>query len=204
MSENPIDRPSQAEFLKLLNTRQGHFRFESGHHGNLWLDLDLLLLRPKRIEPFVTELARKISSFGIDAVCGPMVGGALIAQTIALALEVDFLYTERIVPQNRDALYPVVYGLPGHLRTLIRGRRIAIVDDVINAGSAIRGTLNELESLGARTIVIGALLVLGEAGAKYFAERDLPVQGVSYLPNEIWVPENCPLCSSQIPLDDQE
>ena len=122
MSENPIDRPSQAEFLKLLNARQGHFRFESGHHGNLWLDLDLLLLRPKRIEPFVTELARKISSFGIDAVGGPMVGGALIAQTIALALEVDFFYTERIVPQNIEALYPVVYGLPGHLRTLIRDR----------------------------------------------------------------------------------
>jgi orotate phosphoribosyltransferase len=203
MSKNPIGRPSQAEFLKLLNTRQGHFRFESGHHGNLWLDLDLLLLSPKRIEPFVTELARKISSFGIDAVCGPMVGGALIAQNIALALGVDFLYTERIVPQNMAALYPVIYSLPGHLRTLVQCRSLAIVDDVINAGSAIRGTHNELESLGARTVVIGALLVLGEAGAKYFAERDLPVQGVSYLPNEIWAPENCPLCSSQIPLDDQ-
>src|ERR671918_1281416 len=112
MSEHKISESSQAEFLKLLHARQGHFKLESGHHGNLWLDLDLLFLRPKAIEPFVIELAGKISSISVDAVCGPLVGGALIAQNIALRLGVEFLYTERIAPQNSDALYSVAYRLP--------------------------------------------------------------------------------------------
>ena len=148
MNEKLDNESSQAELLNLLHARQGHFKLESGHHGNLWLDLDLLFLRPKEIQPFVIELAQKISSFGIDAICGPMVGGTLVAQNLALELGVDFLYTERIAPQNPEALYSVAYRLPYHLRTLVNGRRIAIVDDVINAGSAIRGTLAELESLG--------------------------------------------------------
>ena len=204
MSENQIDGSPQARFLKLLHARQGHFRLESGHHGNLWLDLDLLFLHPKAIDPFVIELARKLSPFGVDSICGPMIGGALIAQNIALALGVDFLYTERVIPQNQDSLYSAAYRLPHHLRALVNGRKVAIVDDVINAGSAVRGTLADLESMGARPIGIGALLVLGETGRNYFAERGLSVQCISHLPNEIWAPENCPLCSSQIPLDNPD
>ncbi len=110
MSENHIMKSSQAKLLNLLHARQGHFKLESGHHGNLWLDLDLLFLRPKEIQPFVIELAQKISSFRIDAICGPMIGGALIAQTLALELGVDFLYTERIAPQSPEVL--VFCGIP--------------------------------------------------------------------------------------------
>src|SRR5687768_15924295 len=121
MSENHNSKSSQAAFLNLLHARQGHFKLESGHHGSLWLDLDLLFLHPKEIQPFVIELARRIYSFDIDAICGPMVGGALVAQTVALELGVDFLYTEQITPQNPEALYSVVYQLPAHLRSLVNG-----------------------------------------------------------------------------------
>jgi orotate phosphoribosyltransferase len=204
MSEDHTYRDLQDEFLSLLKARQGHFRLESGHHGDLWLDLDLLFLRPKALQPFVLELARLISSFDVDAVCGPMVGGALVAQSMALALGVEFLYTERIAPQNPETLYATAYHLPERLRALLNGRKIAIVDDVINAGSAVRGTLAALEPLGARPVVVGALLVLGETGQRYFVERGLAVRSVSHLPNEVWTPENCPLCSSQIPLNNPE
>ncbi|HEX6033511.1 MAG TPA: phosphoribosyltransferase family protein, partial [Anaerolineales bacterium] len=138
----------------------------------------------------------------IDAVCGPMVGGALIAYSIALELGVDYLYTERTAPQNADSLYSASYHLPNPLRAAVSGRNVAVVDDVINAGSAIRGTLIELESLAARPVVIGALLLLGETGRRYFAERNLPLRYMAHLANEIWTPEDCPLCASQIPFDE--
>ena len=34
----------QQELLTLLAARKGHFRLESGHHRNLWLDLEPLFL----------------------------------------------------------------------------------------------------------------------------------------------------------------
>jgi orotate phosphoribosyltransferase len=138
MSENPANESFQEGFLTLLQARHGHFKFESGHHGNLWLDLDQLFLHPKGIQRFVAELAHKLSAFNIDAVCGPMVGGALVAQNIAVELGIEFFYTERVGIQNSDALYAATYHLPSHLRKPINGKHIAIVDDVINAGSAVR------------------------------------------------------------------
>jgi orotate phosphoribosyltransferase len=169
----------------LLQTRKGHFKLESGHHGNLWLDLDRLLLRPRDIQRFVVELAHKIADFNIDAVCGPMVGGALIAQNIAMELGVEFFYTERVVSQNSDVLYSTTYHLPNHLRQMINRKKVAIVDDVINAGSATRGTLTELQSFGGQPVVIGALLVLGDKGKEHFAARNFPLRSISYLPNEL-------------------
>ena len=81
------------------------------------------------------------------------------------------------------------------------GERMAIVDDVINAGSAVRGTLAELQTLGARIVVIGSLLVLGDVGQNYFTEGSIPIRSISHLPSEIWRPEDCPLCASKIPFD---
>jgi orotate phosphoribosyltransferase len=192
----------QEELLKLLAARKGHFKLESGHHGNLWLDLELLFLRPSRIQPFASELAKRLARYNVAAVCGPLVGGALIAQTIAAELEVEFYYTERFVLPQPDALYPVAYRLPNTLRQLVQGKNVAIVDDALNAGSAVRATLAELNSYGARPVAIGALLVLGSSAPNFFTGQNIPLESIASRPSDLWTPAECPLCASQIPLED--
>lgn len=189
------------EFLNLLPARKGHFRFESGHHGNLWLDLDLLFLRPSVIKPFIVGLAKEINTYNVTTVCGPLVDGALIAQTIASELDLEFFYSERIVSRNSNGLYATKYRIPSHKSRALKGKKVAIVDDVMNAGSAVLGTLTELQAYGASPLVIGALLILGETAQSLLAEKNLPLRSVSFLPNKLWVPEKCPLCASQTPLE---
>jgi orotate phosphoribosyltransferase len=192
----------QQNLLNLLAARKGHFKLESGHHGNLWLDLDLLFRRPTYIRRTAIELANKLSKYDVAAVCGPLVGGALIAQTIANELDVEFYYTERFVSPQRDALYSAEYRIPNSLRKVVHGKAIAIVDDVINAGSAVRGTFTELEAYGARPVAIGALLVLGLTAPNFFASQNIPVESLANLPNDIWTPAECPLCAAQVPLEE--
>ena len=57
-----------------LPTRRGHFLLESGHHGDLWLDLELLCLRPDRVRPFANELAARLEKYGAEVVCDPLDG----------------------------------------------------------------------------------------------------------------------------------
>ena len=47
--------------VDLLPIRRGHFRFESGYHGEIWLDLDRLFADPRRIAPLARELAGRLS-----------------------------------------------------------------------------------------------------------------------------------------------
>src|SRR5262245_41951365 len=97
------------DLVRLLSARRGHFRLESGHHGDLWLDLDALLHRPHLLRPFVIALAGRLSAHAVEAVCGPLVGGAFVAQAVAAELGVSCFWTERVAG-------PVGYRLPDGLR----------------------------------------------------------------------------------------
>ncbi len=188
--------------LDLLAARHGHFKLESGYHTNLWLDLDPLFLKPDRLRPFVSELADRLSRHSIDAICGPLIGGAFLAQSITHELNKEFFYTERIVPPERDALYSIRYQLPRALRESIRGKRVAVVDDAISAGSAVRGTYTELKEHGAQPIAFGALLVLGNAIQLFCATENIALESVMNLPFDLWLPAECPLCAANVPLED--
>jgi orotate phosphoribosyltransferase len=191
-----------ADLLSLNSPRRGHFRLESGHHANLWLDLEGLFVQPARVRPFVTRLARALRPHKVAGVCGPLVGGALLAQMLASALKAEFFFTERMQPGEGDGLYQAQYHLPHAARSQVRDKRLAIVDDAISAGSAVRATYAELQGHGAEAVVIGALLVLGTAAAPYFAERGVPIEAVTRVPFDLWVPAECPLCASGQALTD--
>jgi len=196
-----LSEPGAAAFLALAAGRRGHFLLESGHHGGLWLDLDPLFSRPARIAPFVAALAERLRPYAADVVCGPLLGGAFLAQSLAHALGAEFAFTERVMTPG-DGMYRARYRLPPALAASARGRRVAMVDDVMSAGSALRGTYAELRAHGAEPVVAAAFLVLGSAGAEYFAEAGVPVEALHREGYELWLPAQCPLCAAGEPLED--
>ncbi len=183
----------------LVGSRTGHFRLESGHHSDRWLDLDKVFARPSALRPFVTELARRVTGHGVDTVCGPLNGGAFLAELMALELGADFAFAERIVSQ-RSGLFPVDYRIPPALQAELRGRRVAIVDDAISAGSAVRGTLADAKACGAVPLVLGALIASGSGARKIAADEGIPFESLVQLPNPIWAPTECPMCALGAPL----
>jgi orotate phosphoribosyltransferase len=185
----------EEQLLRLLSARRGHFVLESGHHGNLWLDLDSLFLRPTALLPFARHLARRLSADGIDAVAAPLVGGALLGQMVATELDVRFVFAERRIGTDG-----VSYVIPDALHHHLRGRSVAIVDDAINAGSATRATFDALVAVGARPVAVAALLVLGKTALPFFAANGLAVESIVRLPNELWQPARCPMCATGLPL----
>lgn len=191
-----------AAFLELVSGRRGHFRLESGHHSALWLDLDPLFAAPRRIEPLVATFANALRPYAVAVVCGPLLGGAFLAQLVAHALGVEFCFTERVMPTPAGGLYEARYRLPLAFADRVRGKRLALVDDVMSAGSALRGTYAELQAHGAAPVVAGALLVLGSTGADFFAQRGVAVEAFARDEYELWLPANCPLCAGGQPLED--
>jgi orotate phosphoribosyltransferase len=187
--------------LDLLPTRKGHFQLESGHHGDLWLDLELLCLRPERVRGPAIELGQRLTGHGVEVVCGPLVEGAFVAFMVASLMAVEFVYAERFAPSQTDALFPVQYRLPDALRRKVRGKRVAIVNDVINAGSAVRGTFADLLDCGAQPVAVAALLVLGPSALEFASSRGITLESLANHPNTLWPPKECPLCSAGVPLD---
>jgi orotate phosphoribosyltransferase len=165
------------------------------------MELDQLFTRPTALRPFVTELARRVAIHGVDTVCGPLNGGAFLGELMALELGVEFAFAERSLSQ-RPGLFPVDYRVPPALRAALRGKRVAIVDDAISLGSAVRATVADLDACEATPVVIGALLAMGPGGPEFAAGRHLPFERLADLPLRTWPPSECQLCATGIPVAD--
>ncbi len=189
------------DLISFVQGRRGHFRLESGHHGDSWLQLETLCIRSREIQPFAAQLAVKLATHRPQVVCGPLVEGAFIALLVSLELGCDFVYAERFANPAREGLYPVEYRLPKALHSAVKGKRVAIVNDVISAGSAVRGAFSNLQSVGADVVAIGALLGLGDSIAKFAAEQQVDLELLHQMPHSLWTSAQCPLCAAGQPLE---
>jgi orotate phosphoribosyltransferase len=186
--------------VSLAAARRGHFRLESGHHTDGWLDLDGLFAQPQRLRPFVVQLAGRLRRYAPQIVCGPLIGGAFLAEMTALELGTSFCFAERSASQQAG-LYSVGYRIPAGLRSSLRNASVALVDDAVSAGSAVRATLQDLEACGATVVVIGALILVGHRAQAFAADRQL-LEWLEQVENPLWDPRDCPLCAVGEPLSE--
>ena len=186
---------------QLFRARHGHFKMESGYHSGTWFELGSLFDDPVTVRPFVAELARQLSPHQPDAVCGPMTGGAKLAEMIATELGINAIVAERSETPGTTGLFPFRYRIAEPQRRKARGRRIAIVDDAISAGSAVRGTHADLIDCGALPVALGALVVFGDAAAKFAVDNGLALEAIERMPFDMWRPAECPLCRDGVALD---
>ena len=184
----------------LMSARGGHFVMESGLHAGTWLDLEPWFADSQRIDPYVASLAGLLRRYDLDVVCGALVGGAFLAQLLARTLGTDFWFTE-LLSAHDDGVLTRRYRLPHSFASRAAGMRVAIVDDVMSAGSALRGTYAALATGGTVPVVAAALLVLGTMGTSFFSERGVPVETLGRRDFELWTPSECPLCARSEPID---
>ena len=181
-----------ADIVQLARPRPGHFDLGTGYHGDLWLDLDALFLRPALLRPHVRQLADQLSGHAPDAVCGPLEGGAFLACALADLLGVAFL------PGYRSSAVAAGYHLP-QVPGGIEGWRVAVVDDAINAGTAVTACLDQIRDWDAIPVAVAALLALGQSGITIPARVRVPFYAVGTLPSQAWPADQCRLCAVRTP-----
>ncbi|MGP4014433.1 hypothetical protein [Saccharopolyspora sp. 5N708] len=200
-------RPELATILSLLSARRGHFEYESGLHGDLRLERSRLFAQPSLVAPLVASLAGALPE--VDVVCGPMPGGAFLAELVAADQEVECCFAER--HEDGSERYGVRYRIPRADRARLLGKTVAVVEDVYDSGDAVGQTVDDLTTLGASPVAVGALLVLqtprGRGKPSMWA-RDmwnigLHPASVAVADRSVWTPANCPRCAFGVPLDER-
>lgn len=176
----------------------GHFRYESGHHGDTWLALDRLFVDPKRLRRAAARLADRLRPHAPDLVCGPLLGGALVGLLVAEQLDAAFVVA---MPEPTTGSDPPTYALPAGSRDRVRAARVAIVDDAVNLGAATLAAARAIEEAGGRVVVVGTLVVRTPGPADARRGRGLPIEFLVGLGWNVWPAADCPLCRASVPID---
>jgi orotate phosphoribosyltransferase len=182
-----ISAPTPGELSALGLLRTGHFVYESGHHGDTWLELQSLVAESRRLQALAGRLAELLAPYRAEVVCGPLAGGAFVAHCVAQSLDARFVYARRDVTGTAPR-----YVLAAELD--LAGKRALVVDDAINVGSAVTACVGELAARGCSVTALGSVFVCAPAGEHVGTLLGLPQEFLFKVPTRVWAASDCPHC----------
>lgn len=181
----PLDLPALlTETGALLS---GHFRLSSGLHSPNYVQCAKLLEHPRNAKAIGEALGDKLRPMNAQKIVAPALGGVIIGYTVAEALDIPSIFTER-----KEGAMTLRRGF-----RIGDGERIVIVEDVVTTGKSTRETADVVAQHGG--VVAGFASILNRSGKPN--PFDAPYESLLALALETHDEASCPLCASGVPLD---
>jgi orotate phosphoribosyltransferase len=128
---------------------EGHFKLSSGNYSKHYLQSAKVLEDPKTAKMLAEALAFEIKQSGIefDAVCSPALGGLLAGFALATALDVRFIFAERV---NGEMAIRRGFEVK-------EGERYIMCEDIITTGGSALEAAAQIEANGGKVVAFAAL-----------------------------------------------
>ena len=139
------------EFRDAEALLEGHFILSSGLHSRTYLQCARVLMDTRRAARLAEALATKIKDNvdgDIDSVVAPAMGGLIIGHEVARALNVGFMFLERI-----DGEFTLRRGF--HLS---EDANVVMIEDIVTTGLSSREAITAIGAHGGHVVGAGCLI----------------------------------------------
>jgi len=176
---------------------EGHFKLSSGNHSQFYLQSAKVLEDPKIAKTLAEALAKQIkeSALEIDTVCAPALGGLIAGFALATALDVRFIFAERV---NGDMNIRRGFEIS-------KGEKVLMCEDIITTGGSAMEAAAVVKELGGEIVGAAALANRGfckregsnlETKVNCKLPQDIPFFALADFTFEMYAPDACPLCKN--------
>jgi orotate phosphoribosyltransferase len=159
-----MDKAELAKHVVEVSLRRGEFKLRSGQTSNVYFDKYQFEARPALLREIARQLVALVPA-GTEVLAGLELGGVPIATALSFetGLPVAFVRKER-------KSYGTCLIAEG---SVLRDKRVCIIEDVITTGGAVVDSARELRAEGAVLDVVLSVIFRGEGGADKLAEAGL-------------------------------
>ena len=174
---------------------EGHFKLSSGNHSQFYLQSAKVLEDPKTAKLLAEALAEQIKASGleIDTVCAPALGGLIAGFALAQALDVRYIFAERV---NGEMNIRRGFEVKD-------GERVLMCEDIITTGGSAMEAASVVKELGGKIVGVAALANRGfckrensdiKTKVNCKLPQDIPFFALEDFTFEMYSPDECPLC----------
>lgn len=174
----------------------GHFDYGNGYHGRMYLNPHQLFRYPStiwRVTQDLLDILPDSLTRETNVVAGPVMGGALLAHTIAGLLDGRRSLSHppcSFAPFNQD---DGEVTLRGFYRQVMQGSRVLLADDVRNTGKTLERCKALVEEAGGT--VLGAVLIYDRMEA--VADLGVPTIALAdFEASDNYPAADCPMCKA--------
>ena len=157
---------NEDEILDLLQKvgafRSGHFVFTSGRHSDSYILKDAMYAYTRETSRVCLEMAERFKDANVEAVIGPAIGAAIIAQWTAYHLS-------ELTGREVYGVYADKDGKGGFIikrgyDQVIKGKKTLVVEDLTTTGGSIAKVVEAARAVGAD--VVGAIALVNRGDVK--------------------------------------
>ncbi len=181
---------------------KGHFVLASGKHGSIYINKDAVYRYAELVSTLckgIAEHFRNPTSYGIDVVAAPAVGGVILSQWTAYWLSKLRGETILAVFAEKSEDGKTFIFKRGYAGSIAK-QRILVVEDVLTTGGSARKVVEAVRNLEGEVVGLGVFCNRGgitpeDVGnvPEIFALIDLDF--------ESWDEADCPLCAQRVPIN---
>lgn len=177
--------------------RAGHFVFTSGRHSDTYVNKDALYPYTHDTSALCKAMAEKFKDSGVEAVMGPAVAAAILAQWTANHLT-DML------GKDVFATYADKDGQGGFIikrgyDKLLSGKKTLIVEDLTTTGGSVQKVVAAVKAVGAEVVGVAVLCNRGGVTAEMVGAPKL--ESLVRVELDSWDAAECDLCKRGIPVN---
>ena len=206
------------EVRKILNKTRAvitnsHVVYTSRKHGSAYINKDAVYPHTMETSRLCKMVASEFSGDNIDVVIAPAVGGVILSQWTAhhisslTGYEVLGVYAEKEIvpipdPENKERSCYVETGnfvIKRCYDKLISGKRVLVVEDIINTGGSVKKTILATRKYGGTVVGVGALCNRGGITAQDLSI--LKFVSLMEIKLDAWDENTCPLCKDGVPIN---
>lgn len=113
----------------------GHFVYTSGMHGTAYINMRAVAHAAEWLQELSRGMADRLLGDDVDVVLGPETLGRTLAGYVAANLSVDCIWCDFVrVADGKQA----VFSPKLNFGSLVDGRYVAVVDDLLTTGSSLK------------------------------------------------------------------
>ena len=178
--------------------RAGHFVFTSGLHADMYVNKDALYPYTTETSRLCREMAGRFRDKNIEAVSGPAIGAAILAQWVAYHLSEMTGHEVYAAGAEKDGEGGFV--LRRGYDKIVEGKNVLVVEDLTTTGGSIKKAIGAVRAAGGNVVGAIALCNRGDVTKEMIGNPPIFDQLVK-LHLEQWPESECELCQGNIPVN---
>jgi orotate phosphoribosyltransferase len=191
-----------------------HFVYTSGRHGPVYVNKDALYVHPEVISVLCQRMAQAYDADSIDVVVAPVLGGIVLSQWVAHALnqhrrgdplrsplpyrrssgETLAVFVEKS-SDSADKRFLFTRGYDKY----IPHKNILVVEDILATGGSVRQVIDLVRRHNGN--IIGVSVLCNRGNVQPHDIGDVPINALIEIDLQTYAAEECPLCAAGMPID---
>ncbi len=159
----------------------GHFILSSGLRSDTYLNKSIVSMYPDRTTKLCRALAQKARSVlnrQPHYIISPAMGGIIYGYETARAMQLPFMYTERV-----DGRFELRRGF-----RVPKGAPVLIVEDIISTGLSAGECVEAVREHGGDPVAVACLIDRSDG----VTDIGVPIVALASLKVDAWAPDNLP------------